>query len=174
MSAEQIGEYVMNEHGRIYLGTADRPRSIPWYYGQYETIVLLTALTLLDKTPVPTDPTHIPRLLAMKIRTDSKHNLQGIFGPVPTIRPIPPPAAGYVSGPSILNQYFQSNIYQGNSYDTNWQHAAILCSLCRSLGIACRPVTVYNANGSGTEQYEQLSEETNSKLIVESSTTRFV
>ena len=173
-SKEQIAEYVMNEHGQIYLGTSDRPRPIPWYFGQYESTVLPTALALLEKTPKPQDSTLIPRLLATKIRSDPQHELRGIFGPVPSIRPLPPPPVGYVSAPAILNQYLRSDHHQGNHYDTNWQHAAILCSLCRALGIPCRPVTVYNANNGGIEQTEQRSAQSNNRLVVETTTSRSV
>ena len=174
MSKDEIAEYVMNEHGQIYLGTSDRPRPIPWYLGQFESTVLPTALALLEKTPEPEDSTLIPRFLANKIRSDLQQQLRGIFGPVPTIRPLPPPPVGYVSAPAILNQYLRSNQQQGNHYDTNWQHAAILCSLCRALGIPCRPVTVYNANNGGIEQTEQRSAQSNNRLVVETTTSRSV
>ncbi|CAF4126245.1 unnamed protein product, partial [Adineta steineri] len=52
----------------------------------------------------------------------------------------------YTSSPTILKLYLASNSQSihGNS-GSNWQHAAVFCSLCRSLGIPCRIVTVYNA-----------------------------
>lgn len=172
-STEQITEYVMNEHGQLYLGTLDRPRPVPWYFGQFEASVLLTALALLEKTSAKMDGTLIPRLLATKIRTRPNGNPHGIFGLVPTIRPLPAPGSGYVSGPTILKNYLHTDQHQGSLYDSNWQHAAILCSLCRALGIPARPVTVFNAI-RGTDQHEERTPYPNTKLIVESSATRYV
>ncbi|CAF4967302.1 unnamed protein product, partial [Rotaria socialis] len=63
---------------------------------------------------------------------------------------------GYTSSTGILKQYVLSNgrPVQGAN-GTNWQHAAILCSLSRALGIPCRIVTIYNAacQTDGTENY---------------------
>ena len=37
-SPDQITEYVMNEHGQIYLGSSDKPQATPWYFGQFGKI----------------------------------------------------------------------------------------------------------------------------------------
>ncbi|CAF4363635.1 unnamed protein product, partial [Rotaria magnacalcarata] len=57
------------------------------------------------------------------------------------------------SSPAILKKYLLLNgqSVQGDS-GSNWQHAAVFCSLCRSLGIPSRIVTVYNATCGAQEQ----------------------
>jgi transglutaminase 1 len=149
LSSNQIAEYVMNEHGQIYLGSSDIPRFIPWYFGQFERAVLLTALILLNKGEFSTqhhpDLSVILRILSSKICSDSGTN-NGIFPSSSDVDPSSSEENGYTSSPTILNQYLRSNNHsaQGDS-GSNWQHAAVFCSLCRSLGIPCRIVTVYNA-----------------------------
>ena len=139
----------MNEHGQIYLGSPDVPRFIPWYFGQFERSVLLTAFVLLNKVQLPAqhrpDLSTILRILSAKICSDPGTN-NGIFPSSSDVNPSSSQQNGYTSSPAILNQYLLSNNHsvQGDS-GSNWQHAAVFCSLCRSLGIPSRIVTVYNA-----------------------------
>jgi hypothetical protein len=147
----------LNEHGQIYLGSSDKPQAIPWYFGQFERSALLTALALLDKAQLPPqnriDPSVILRILSSKICSNPGTN-SGIFPSSFDTRTISSQNNGYTSSSSILKQYLSSNgrTLQGGS-GNNWQHAAILCSLSRSLGIPCRIVTVYNSacRADGTE-----------------------
>jgi transglutaminase 1 len=149
LSPEEIAEYVMNEHGQIYLGSLNIPRPIPWYFGQFESAVLLTALTLLNRTQLSAehliDLPLILRIISSKICSDPG-TMNGIFRSSCDIQPLPCQKNGYTSSPAILRQYLLLNgqSVQGDS-GSNWQHAAVFCSLCRSLGIPCRIVTVYNA-----------------------------
>ncbi|CAF0789791.1 unnamed protein product [Rotaria sp. Silwood1] len=156
-SSEQINEYVMNEHGQIYLGTSNKPQPIPWYFGQFERSTLLTALTLLDKAKLPAqnriDPSIIIRILSSKICSNPGTN-NGIFPSSYDTKVYSSENHGYTSSTGIFKQYLLSNCrsVQGGC-GNNWQHAAILCSLSRSLGIPCRIVTIYNAacQTDGTE-----------------------
>lgn len=147
----------MNEHGQIYLGSSDKPQAIPWYFGQFERSSLFTALNLLDKAQLPPqnriDPSLILRILSSKICSNPGLN-NGIFPSSFDTRTASSQNHGYTSSPAILKQYLLSNgrSVQGGS-GNNWQYAAVLCSLSRSLGIPCRIVTVYNAacRADGTE-----------------------
>ncbi|CAF0977586.1 unnamed protein product, partial [Rotaria sordida] len=147
-SSEQINEYVMNEHGQIYLGTPNKPLSIPWYFGQFEQSTLLTAFALLDQAQLPTqnriDPSIIIRIISSKICSNPGTN-NGIFPSSHDKKIYSSENHGYTSSTSIFKQYILSNCQslQGGC-GNNWQHAAILCSLSRSLGIPCRIVTIYN------------------------------
>lgn len=148
-SSEHIDEYVMNEHGQIYLGSANKPRPVPWYFGQFERSALLTALTLLDKSQLPpqnrVDPSVILRIISSKI-CSNPGAYNGIFPSSFTNQTLSYENNGFTSSTSILEQYLSSNgrPVQGGS-GTSWQHAAILCTLSRALGIPCRIVTIYNA-----------------------------
>ena len=140
LSSDQIAEYVMNEHGQFYLGSSNIPLSIPWYFGQFDGVVLLTALALLKQTQYPIDSSMILRILASKVCSEPDTN-NGIF---PTVFSFE--KNEYSSSPAILKGYLLLNNQSvRGDRGSNWQHAAVFCSLCRSLGIPCRIVTVYNA-----------------------------
>ncbi|UJR26471.1 hypothetical protein I4U23_007798 [Adineta vaga] len=148
-SPEQIAEYVMNEHGQIFLGSSDKPRPVPWYFGQFERSALHTALTLLDNAQLPpqnrVDPSIILRILASKICSNPGSN-NGIFSSAFNVRPVTPEKNGLTSSTSILKHYLGARCRSAHGGSgTNWQHAAILCTLSRALGIPCRVVTIYNA-----------------------------
>lgn len=149
LSNDQIAEYVMNEHGEIYLGSGEIPQSIPWYFGQFESPVLPTALTVLNRIQLPLeqriDISIILRILAARICSDPGTS-NGIFRSLLDVQPLSCMQNAYTSSPAILKQFAASNgrSVAGDS-GTIWQHAAVFCSLCRSLGIPCRVVTIYNA-----------------------------
>ncbi|CAF0836195.1 unnamed protein product [Adineta ricciae] len=180
-SSEQIREYVMNEHGQIFLGLSDIPRSIPWYFGQFESIVLLTALELLRKiqvsVPYSIDTSVVLRMLASKICSEIG-TTNGIFPSVFGEGSASCPDNNYTSSPAILRLSRQPNT-QSMQRDSgnNWQHAAVFCSLCRSLGIACRIVTIYNATGQVQERITSdtrpnVPQEQQSTVVVLSKMTR--
>ncbi|CAF0762171.1 unnamed protein product [Adineta ricciae] len=148
-SPEQIAEYVLNEHGQIFLGSSDKYQPTPWYFGQFERSALHTALTLLDNAQLPpqnrVDPSIILRILASKICSNPGAN-NGIFSSAFNVRPVTPEKNGLTSSTAILKHYLGAHcrsVHGGSG--TNWQHAAILCTLSRALGIPCRVVTVYNS-----------------------------
>ncbi|CAF1221193.1 unnamed protein product [Adineta ricciae] len=180
-SSEQVREYVMNEHGQIFLGLSDIPRSIPWYFGQFESIVLLTALELLRKiqvsVPYSIDTSVVLRMLASKICSEIG-TTNGIFPSIFDARSASCPDNDYTSSPAILRLSRQPNT-QSMQRDSgnNWQHAAVFCSLCRSLGIACRIVTIYNASCQVQERITSdtrpnVPHEQQSTVVVLSKTTR--
>jgi len=147
----------MNEHGQIYLGSSEKPQAIPWYFAQFERSALLTAFAILDRAQLPVqnriDPSVILRILASKICSNPGTN-NGIFPSSFNTQITSSQNNCYTSSSSILKQYlsFNGRSLQGGN-GNNWQHAAVLCSLSRSLGIPCRIVTVYNAacRADGTE-----------------------
>ena len=166
----------MNEHGRVYLGSSDLPHSIPWYFGQFERPVLLAALTLLEQIPFVSgdhldSATAILRVLASKICA-GPNNRDGIFRTLVDARPFSATENGYVSSAAILNHYLQSN-NQASSNGTIWQQAAVLCSLCRSLGIPSRLVTIYNALRE-REGNENSNAQSSTRVMSNAETTRSV
>jgi transglutaminase 1 len=174
-TSEQIAEYVMNEHGRIYIGSMNMSRSIPWYFGQFEASVFHAAMTLLDRAPssdsVHIDESFILRYLCSQIRSNSDDNAS-IFLSTLNERSSTSTENNYASSTAILKQYLQSNS-QGTHYGSNWQHAAVLCSLCRSLGIPCRVVTIYNAVcGRETNQCQRFHSA--ARILFDTNVTRYV
>ena len=99
----------MNEHGQIYLGSSDIPQSIPWYFGQFERVVLLTALEFLNKVQLSAqnrmDVSLILRILALKICSEAGKN-NGIFPSSFDARPFSCQENGYTSSPGYSKTIF--------------------------------------------------------------------
>ncbi|CAF1023033.1 unnamed protein product [Didymodactylos carnosus] len=143
-SETEIAEYVQNENGIIYGGSSTKTVPKQWYYGQFEAPSLITALTLLDKAYLPlqsrSDPALIVRILASKICSNPGDN-NGIFTSEFGEQN---DQQHWSSSTAVLKQYLEQNAKSVQN-GKDWIYAAILCTLCRSLGIPCRVVTVYKA-----------------------------
>ena len=152
----------MNEHGEIYLGSSENPEANPWYYGQFERAALLTALHILDQAQLLPqnrfDPAIIVRLLSSKI-CSNPGSQDGIFPSAFDRSKFSVNSNLYTSSSSILMQYLNTGgqTIRADNSGTDWQHAAVLCSLLRAVGIPCRIVTVYHAacrnDGSETNDF---------------------
>ncbi|XP_041601935.1 protein 4.2 isoform X2 [Vulpes lagopus] len=146
----QRREYVLNQHGLIYLGTADCFQAEPWDFGQFECGVINLSLGLLslDKQVEKWDnPVHVAHILGALLhglkeksvlptpRTDTTQ--EGVLlykrrGSVP-----------------ILRQWITG---QGRPvYDSQaWVFAAVACTVLRCLGIPARVITTFtSAQGTG-------------------------
>ena len=64
-------EYILNETGRLYVGSKKRIFSRPWNFGQFERPSLEAALTLLEKCYLATEghgnPTRLTRALSAMV-----------------------------------------------------------------------------------------------------------
>ena len=47
---ENLEEYILNDTGKVWVGTHRRIRSRPWVFGQFEDSVLPAALYVLDRS----------------------------------------------------------------------------------------------------------------------------
>lgn len=137
LSSDEINEYVMNNYGKIFLNSLHVPKTIHWHFGQFQNIVLQTALSILNREQVSSNEqinlSFILRILA--------ENVYGRSSSITDYTSLISQEYGDASTPSILNRFSLPN-----NPSTNWQHAAIFCSLCRSLGIPSRIVTMFDEN----------------------------
>lgn len=161
-SNDEINEFVLNEHGQIFLGSSDAPRPIPWFFGQFESSVLLTALSMLDSNDNENLSEMILEKLCSKIRADPGMK-NAIFDSSPSAQL----KESIDSSSPVILKYFLRKNRRTCSESRNWQQVALLCSLCRSLGIPSRVVTIYNAI-CGPETYRA-----NNSIVVDSKQTRF-
>uniref|UniRef100_A0A8C0QUV6 Erythrocyte membrane protein band 4.2 n=1 Tax=Canis lupus dingo TaxID=286419 RepID=A0A8C0QUV6_CANLU len=146
----QRREYVLNQHGLIYLGTADCFQAEPWDFGQFECGVINLSLGLLNldkQVEKWGNPVHVAHILGALLhglkeksvlptpRTDTTQ--EGVLlykrrGSVP-----------------ILRQWITG---QGRPvYDSQaWVFAAVACTVLRCLGIPARVITTFtSAQGTG-------------------------
>nr|XP_023423259.1 erythrocyte membrane protein band 4.2 [Cavia porcellus] len=139
----QCQEYVLDQNGLIFLGTADCIQEEPWDFGQFESDVMDLSLDLLgvDKQVEEwSQPAHVARVLGALLHAIKEKKV------LPT--PKTPSAQEQVllnkrrgSAP-ILRQWLTGQgrpVYEGQA----WVLAAVTCTVLRSLGIPARVVTTF-------------------------------
>ncbi|OQR77574.1 hemocyte protein-glutamine gamma-glutamyltransferase-like [Tropilaelaps mercedesae] len=139
-------EYVLNEYGKVYQGTYDEPIGKAWFFGQFDTIVLPTISYLIELGKVTSDELRCPVAMARRIsalvdQTDDAGILRGRWDNdyADGVSPIM-----WSSSTSILEMYMR----RGGapvSYGQCWVYAALVTTLCRALGMPCRPVTNFES-----------------------------
>ncbi|XP_012369300.1 erythrocyte membrane protein band 4.2 [Octodon degus] len=146
----QCQEYVLDQNGLIFLGTADWIQEEPWDFGQFESDVMDLSLDLLgaDKQVEEwSQPTHVARVLGALLHTlKEKKVLTTPQSQATQEQALLNKRRG--SAP-ILRQWLTGQgrpVYEGQA----WVLAAVACTVLRSLGIPARVVTTFDsAQGTG-------------------------
>ncbi|XP_008068132.1 erythrocyte membrane protein band 4.2 isoform X2 [Carlito syrichta] len=146
----QRREYLLNQNGLIYLGTADCIQEESWDFGQFERDVIDLSLGLLstDKQVEEwSQPVHVARVLGALLHALKEKSVL----PTPLTQAAQEGAwlnkrRGSVP---ILRQWLTGRgrpVYEGQA----WVLAAITCTVLRCLGIPARVVTTFaSAQGTG-------------------------
>ncbi|RVE72107.1 hypothetical protein OJAV_G00058570 [Oryzias javanicus] len=144
-----LQEYLMNEDGIIYSGTAEYMGSIPWNYGQFEDNIMDICFEVLDNSPEAlknskmdlerrSDPVYISRTItAMVNANDDRGVLAGKWEPPYSEGVVPTKWTGSVP---ILRQWSSTGA-RAVKYGQCWVFAGVACTVLRCLGIPTRPVT---------------------------------
>ncbi|AWP02505.1 putative protein-glutamine gamma-glutamyltransferase 5-like isoform 2 [Scophthalmus maximus] len=161
---DQREEYVQNDSGLLFMGTAMNLVSRPWSFDQYEPGVLETCLNLLQVSPQHqnnrrvdylkrSSPVYISRVVSAMINCeDDRGVLQGNWsndfkkGVNPSV---------WTGSGDILQQWAQSG-HSPVKYGQCWVFAAVMCTVMRVLGVPCRVVTNFNS-----------AHDTNGNLVIE-------
>ncbi|XP_070759334.1 transglutaminase 5, like [Enoplosus armatus] len=171
---DQREEYVQNDSGLLFMGTAMNLVSRPWSFDQYEPGVLETCLNLLQVSPQHqknsrmdylnrNNPVYISRVVSAMINSEDdrgvlKGNWSGDYeqGVHPSM---------WTGSGDILKQWAQSG-YRPVKYGQCWVFAAVMCTVMRVLGIPCRVVTNFNSahDTNGNLVIEEYYTETGQKL----------
>ncbi|XP_036002670.1 protein-glutamine gamma-glutamyltransferase 2 [Fundulus heteroclitus] len=146
-------EYVMNEQGIVYKGTAHYIISDVWEFGQFEEEMVDICLRLLDVNPKyqkdPDDdvaarcnPIYVSRVISAMINSnDDRGVLTGCWddnyqgGTCPT---------RWNSSVTILQQWYE-NSCMAVKFGQCWVFAAVMCTVMRFFGIPCRVVTNFDS-----------------------------
>lgn len=148
----QRTEYVLNQNGFIYLGTADCIQEEPWDFGQFERDVMDLSLNLLSVDKQVKDwnqPAHVARMVGTLLYAIKRKRVL----PISQTQAAQEGALLYKRRGSvpILRQWLTG---QGRAvYEIQaWVFAAIACTVLRCLGIPARVVTTFDSaqgtNGS--------------------------
>ncbi|XP_032758206.1 erythrocyte membrane protein band 4.2 [Rattus rattus] len=148
----QRTEYVLNQDGFIYLGTADCIQEEPWDFGQFERDVMDLSLNLLSVDKQVKDwsqPAHVACIVGSLLHALKKKSVL----PISQTQAAQQGALLYKRRGSvpILRQWLTGRgrpVYESQA----WVFAAVACTVLRCLGIPARVVTTFDSaqgtNGS--------------------------
>lgn len=142
-------EYVLNDHGILYLGNIKYIDQQGWNYGQFEENILDICLDIMDhnlnyyKDPAKDcsqrgDPIYIGRVVSTMVNcNDDQGVLMGTWSSDYSDGVDPITWSGSVD---ILRKWHQGG-YEPVRYGQCWVFAGVMCTVLRCLGIPNRPVT---------------------------------
>ncbi|XP_040083544.1 protein 4.2 [Oryx dammah] len=146
----QRREYLLNQNGLIFLGTADCIQAEPWDFGQLEEDVIdlgLSLLTVDKQLEKWGNPVHVAQVLGSLLQI-LKEKLVLPTEKIQTTEERALLNKRRGSAP-ILRQWVTGHgrpVYEGQA----WVLAAVVCTVLRGLGIPARVVTTFtSAQGTG-------------------------
>jgi probable HAF family extracellular repeat protein len=138
--AERV-EYVLDESGLIWVGTARFNRADPWDFAQFEDDVFLVTLGLLDGLPEirRSSPVFVSRWLTERLDSVDGGVLVGNWsgdysGGLPPWH--------WTSSKQVFRHFLDNGPVR---YGQCWVYGGLLTSSLRSIGIATRPVTNFES-----------------------------
>ncbi|XP_034725500.1 transglutaminase 5, like isoform X1 [Etheostoma cragini] len=171
---DQREEYIQNDSGLLFVGTAMNIVSRPWSFDQFEPGVLEACLDLLQVSPQHqkdgrmdylnrSNPVYVSRVVSAMINSEDdcgvlKGKWTGDFkqGVNPSL---------WTGSGDILTQWAASG-FSPVQFGQCWVFAAVMCTVMRVLGIPCRVVTNFNSahDTNGNLVIEEYYSETGKKL----------
>lgn len=141
---KELNEYVLNDTGKVWMGSFRQPKGRRWVFGQFDDIVLPTVMYLLELSDLPHadrgNPIHLTRAISAIINADDDDGLmEGRWDG--DYRDGTSPHA-WTGSLQILEQYLSSGGIPVK-YGQCWVFSACVTTVCRALGIPCRSVTNY-------------------------------
>ncbi|GAB1598777.1 hemocyte protein-glutamine gamma-glutamyltransferase-like, partial [Argonauta hians] len=138
-------EYVMNESGKIYVGTSKQIYGRTWNYDQFQGCVLDCVLYMLDNSELPLhsrkSPISITRKLTALINSQDDNGVlmgnwsgkyQGGRSPL-----------DWTGSEAIFEEYYKTK--QPVKYGQCWVFSGVLTTALRALGIPARSVTNFSS-----------------------------
>lgn len=137
-------EYVLNDVGKIYMGSWKQREGRQWIFGQFGEMVLPACSLILDKSNLTyaarTNPVKVVRAISAMVNSADDGgvvtgNWSGNYddGTAPWM---------WTGSSAILEQYVK-NGGQSVNFGQCWVFSGVCNTVCRALGIPCRPVTCY-------------------------------
>lgn len=149
-----LQEYVLNDIGKVWVGPIKTTRGKPWFYGQFDAVVLPAVMFMLDRAEIPFhhrgDPVKVARVISRIVNSnDDGGVLVGRWDGNYDDGTAPSEWTGSVD---ILAQYLETQ--QEVPYGQCWVFAGVVTTVCRALGIPSRVVSnlvsAHDANSSLT------------------------
>ncbi|NXD76986.1 TGM4 glutamyltransferase, partial [Halcyon senegalensis] len=141
----QRKEYVLNDTGCIYVGSAYSIYNRPWNFGQFEEFVLDACMYLMDKSQLKLghrrDPVAVSRAMSALVNAnDDSGVLLGNWSGNYSNGTSP---MDWIGSVSIMQQYYKTK--KPVCYGQCWVFAGVLTTVMRCLGIPSRCVSTFNS-----------------------------
>ncbi|NXD08709.1 TGM4 glutamyltransferase, partial [Nothocercus nigrocapillus] len=138
-------EYVLNDMGYIYVGSADYIHGRPWNFGQFEELILDSCMYLLDQSKLKPnarrDPVLVSRAMSALVNAaDDRGVLMGNWSGVYTGGTSP---LVWIGSVAILQQYYKTK--KPVLYGQCWVFSGVLTTVMRCLGIPTRSVSNFDS-----------------------------
>ncbi|XP_025075960.1 protein-glutamine gamma-glutamyltransferase K-like [Pomacea canaliculata] len=143
---KQREEYVLNEKGRIWVGTINNNTGRPWNFAQFDDPCLEAAFFLLDKAELADaarrSPVSVVRAVSALVNSnDDDGVLEGRWTQDYPKNTTPPWA--WTGSKAILEEFMRNN--KPVQYGQCWVFSAIVTSILRALGVPTRSVTNFQS-----------------------------
>ncbi|KFQ41231.1 Protein-glutamine gamma-glutamyltransferase 4, partial [Mesitornis unicolor] len=141
----QKKEYVLNDTGYIYVGSAYNITGRPWNFGQFEEFILDACMYLLDKSQLKLsnrrDTVLVSRAMSALVNAnDDSGVLLGNWSGNYSNGTSP---MDWIGSVSILQQYYKTK--KPVCYGQCWVFAGVLTTVMRCLGVPSRCVSNFNS-----------------------------
>ncbi|RWS14443.1 Hemocyte protein-glutamine gamma-glutamyltransferase-like protein, partial [Dinothrombium tinctorium] len=153
---KQREEYILNDFGEIYQGSAEQINTKPWKFGQFNKYMLPTITFLLESYGLSYEQLSNATLISRAISSVTNANdisetrrgiIVGNWGD--NFEPYAPP--GYWKGSvEIIKQFYESH-FRPVRYGQCWVFACTATSLARAIGLPARPVTCFGSRHDADE-----------------------
>ncbi|XP_008113742.1 protein-glutamine gamma-glutamyltransferase 4 isoform X2 [Anolis carolinensis] len=167
---DQKAEYVLNDSGYLYGGSATHIFERPWNFGQFEEDILDCCMRLLDLSLLgphgQRNPIHIARAMSALVNYDENEDDDGvILGNWSGYYEDGTSPEDWTGSVPILQQYYRNK--EPVLYGQCWVFSGVLTTIMRCLGIPARSVTTYECahdhhrNINIDEIYNEMGEKMN-------------
>ncbi|CAG0922034.1 unnamed protein product [Notodromas monacha] len=135
-------EYVLNDTGKIYVGSFKQARGRRWVFAQFDDTVLPASIMALELAKMSSadrsSPIKVARAISAIVNQNNENGIvhgrwDGSYadGTAPY---------DWTGSASILEKYLESG-GKPIKYGQCWVFAGVAATICRALGIPCRPVS---------------------------------
>lgn len=138
-------EYVLNDVGKVWVGSYPTARGRHWVFGQFDDVVLPACILLLEKAGVRAeargDPVRVARAISGIVNSNDDNGVvygrwDGNYedGSAPT---------KWTGSIAIMEEYVKTK--RPVKYGQCWVFAGVLNTVCRAIGLPARVVTNLNS-----------------------------
>ncbi|GLG96849.1 Annulin [Gryllus bimaculatus] len=145
-NADACDEYVLADTGLLWKGNKNNYLPSAWKYAQYEKDILECAVYVMTKVgnmSIASRSDAVATCRALSAAVNHSDDGGVLIGNWSTDHSGGTPPWKWIGSMKILQKYYKTK--KPVKYGQCWVFAGVQTTICRALGIPCRPVTNYNS-----------------------------